>query len=844
MVNSSNLLLLFFVFLLFFRIAFQQSARIGSRAEQRAAMVQLRASLGLRTKDWPIKSDPCLDWIGVQCSNGSVIGVNVSGFKRTRIGNENPSFSVGSLANLTELVSFNASRLALPGSIPDWLGFRLRALRVLDLRFCGISGGIPSSIGNLSNLVELYLSDNNVTGAVPEDLGRLLRLAVLDLSRNSITGLIPSSLGSLGELSLLDISSNTLSGIIPEELGNLLNLKSLNLSSNGLSSSVPARFGGLSSLVVLDLSSNSLSGCLPPEFGGLRNLRRLVICNNGFTGDLPEALWSLPNLSFLDASSNSFDGFLPNLSLNAMPMAVFNLSHNMFCGFLTSVLKRVGFVDLSYNFFQGKIPEYALNVASLDRNCFRGWSSQRNLKECAGFYSRKGLPFDNFGLPKGTALPLSGDGKTNRRVVIFAAVLGAAGLVLLVVILVVLLMICSRKEPKTTEIRSGSGPNATETGAPGAGLTLFGEPFGYEEILAATGDFNDANLVKNGHSGIVFKGVLDGGIRIIVKRFDSHSRKNNCRVELDFFSKVSHPRLVPLLGHCLEKEKEKYLIYKYMPKGDLSSSLHMINGSDDDGLKSLDWITRLKIAIGVAEGLSYLHHECVPPLVHRDVQAGSILLDDKYEVRLGSLSEACIQETDSHSNKITRLLRLPQISEEVASGVATATCTYDVYCFGKVLLELVTGKIGISASSDSTTKELLEGLLPFISIHDKELMKIIIDPSLIVDDDLLDEVWAMAVVAKSCLNPKPSRRPPMRFVLKALENPLKVVREGATSSEKVGTSSSWNGSWRHSLAAGCGGGGKGILQGGEDGCLSTRRHSKDVVPEPIGVEDEERWKED
>ena len=180
-------------------------------------------------------------------------------------------------------------------------------------------------------------------------------------------------------------------------------------------------------------------------------------------------------------------------------------------------------------------------------------------------------------------------------------------------------------------------------------------------------------------------------------------------------------------------------------------------------------------------------------------------------------------------------------------GVATATCSYDVYCFGKVLLELVTGKIGISASSDSTTKELLEGLLPFISIHDKELVKIIIDQSLILDDDLLEEVWAMAVVAKSCLNPKPSRRPLMRFVLKALENPLKVVREGTSSSAKVGTSSSWNGSWRHSLAAGCGGsggGGKGELEGGEDGCLSNRRYSKEVVPEPMGVEDEERWNED
>ncbi|WJZ97009.1 hypothetical protein VitviT2T_015644 [Vitis vinifera] len=123
---------------------------------------------------------------------------------------------------------------------------------------------------------------------------------------------------------------------------------------------------------------------------------------------------------------------------------------------------------------------------------------------------------------------------------------------------------------------------------------------------------------------------------------------------------VSHMRLVPLLGHCLEHDSEKLLVYKYMPNGDLSNSLYRVTNLEDDNLQSLDWITRLKIAIEAVEGLSYLHHECSPPLVHRDVQASSILLDDKFEVRLGSLSEVCAQEGDSHQNVITKLLRKPQ----------------------------------------------------------------------------------------------------------------------------------------------------------------------------------------
>lgn len=100
-------------------------------------------------------------------------------------------------------------------------------------------------------------------------------------------------------------------------------------------------------------------------------------------------------------------------------------------------------------------------------------------------------------------------------------------------------------------------------------------------------------------------------------------------------------------------------------------------------------------------------------------------------------------------------------------GSPTSNCAYDVYCFGKVLLELVTGKLGMSASSESEMKDWLESTLPYVSIYDKELVTNIVDPSLIIDEDLLEEVWAMAIVARSCLNPKPTRRPLMRYILKA-----------------------------------------------------------------------------
>lgn len=208
------------------------------------------------------------------------------------------------------------------------------------------------------------------------------------------------------------------------------------------------------------------------------------------------------------------------------------------------------------------------------------------------------------------------------------------------------------------------------------------------------------------------------------------------------------------------------------------------------------------------------------------------------------------------------------------TGPSTSVCAYDVYCFGKVLLELVTGKLGISTCSEGEVKDWLDQILPCISMYDKELVTKIVDPTMVVDEDFLEEVWAIAIVARSCLNPKPSRRPPMRYVLKALENPLKVVREENSSSARLKATSSrgsWNatlfGSWRQSssdvtaipAASGTKLEGASSLKlsettssqsqgsfhnGRGDISSSRRRHSKDIFPEPSGIHDVERLEQE
>ncbi|MCD7467227.1 hypothetical protein HAX54_004552 [Datura stramonium] len=204
--------------------------------EDRSTLIQLRFSLGLRSKEWPRRANPCIDWKGIGCKNGRVTEINISGFKRTTIGQENPQFSVDALRNLTFLESFNASNFALPGPIPEWFGFGVASsLQILDLRFCSIIGPIPSSLGKLGNLTILYLSNNGITGPLPLSLGQLSSLAVLDLSHNSLAGSIPTSFGSLGNLILLDMSSNFLTGPFPPGILTLPHLQYLNLFNNSFS---------------------------------------------------------------------------------------------------------------------------------------------------------------------------------------------------------------------------------------------------------------------------------------------------------------------------------------------------------------------------------------------------------------------------------------------------------------------------------------------------------------------------------------------------------------------------------------------------------------------------------
>ncbi|KAL3675667.1 hypothetical protein R1sor_025615 [Riccia sorocarpa] len=866
------------------------------------AMQALRDSLDIGDASWPAYSDPCTSWIGVVCNNGLVISISISGQNISRTYSKPyPILAMDSLLLLLSLKSLTISDFWLPGMLPSSLG-NMTTLETLTLSNSSLNGSIPSSLGQLSSLRTLTLSGNYISGNIPSELSNLGSLEELDLSSNMLSGTIPASLFSLPKLEVLDLSHNYLSGPIPDKMAGLIALRRLilahnyfsgsiprleslqlltdiDLSRNNLSGGVPAELGNLSRLITLGLNDNHLNGTVPPELTLCLQLQELNLGGNFLTGNLPLSTGALVNLKTLNVSSNGLSGILPSGFDSLVVLEAVDMAENNFYGPLPLDLTSISsltVLNISDNFFNESLPSVLPNITITKKNCFSNLTRQHTDRACTKFYSDHGVQLVNpvpitnssSGTSPNATAPVQaprkgGKSKENDEkhlIPLFAGIGGGLGLILLVGVFALCVHRIERKERSgpSGATRSG-GPVDSGFGSGGAGIIVsrLGEAFTYAQLQHATRKFSSSNLISQGHSGDLYKGLLENGQTVVVKRIETAKFKKDSYVpELEVYGRASHSRLVSLVGYCLERDDEKLLVYKYMPNGDLASALHT-KGSPGPGdvLRSLDWITRLKVAIGAAEALAYLHHDSQPPLVHRDIKASSILLDDKFEVRLGSLSDVRSQDGDSHPGLIRRLLGLSQSSDQGMrdAGQAVASCAFDVYSYGKVLLELVSGKLGISGSSDPRTDAWLEWAVPLIDPHDKESLPKLVDPSLIVDEDLLEEVWAVAIIAKACLNPKPQKRPSMRHVLKALENPHKVVRQDFqftdTLAIRTSSHSSWNealfGSWRHSsvipgtlreeyqLKAG------GIGTGGrvEFPQSHTRRGSSDIVPEPISETD-------
>lgn len=561
-------------------------------------------------------------------------------------------------ANLTKLRRFDASMNGLTGMIPDELCEL--PLESLHLYYNQLEGQLPESIAKSPNLFELTIFSNQLTGTLPSELGKNSPLETIDVSDNQFTGRIPENLCAMGALTELLMIDNSFLGSIPINLGKCWSLTRVRLSNNQLSGEVPADFWGLPHVYLMDLdknglsgnishliqdarnlstlliSSNNFSGVLPNEIGMVHNLIEFSGHDNELTGEIPSSLVKLTLLSRLDLSNNELSGRIPKGIQSLKQLNELNVANNRLYGEIPdemSKLPDLNYLDLSGNKFDGEIPvslqNLKLNKLNLSYNHLSGAIPPLFNKEAYrdSFLGNTGLCGGFAGL-----CPAKRSGKTEVYVWVLRLTFAVAGLVLLLGVGCFWWKFKNLKKMKKGVVTMSKWTSFHKLGFSGS------------EVIHC---LDEDNVIGSGASGKVYKAILNSGEVVAVKKLweKSHNKdetsfgsgvdfsKDEFEVEVQTLGKIRHKNIVRLWC-CSNNGNCKLLVFEYMPNGSLGDLLHSSKG------RLLDWPTRFKIALDSAEGLSYLHHDCVPPIVHRDVKSNNILLDRNFGAKISDFGVA------------------------------------------------------------------------------------------------------------------------------------------------------------------------------------------------------------
>ncbi|KAF8673276.1 hypothetical protein HU200_048830 [Digitaria exilis] len=492
----------------------------------------------------------------------------------------------------------------------------------------------------------------------------------------------------------------------------------ISLSSSGLTGVLSPSIAKLTTLQQLILEDNSITGGIPQEFGNLSSLTTLNLGRNNLNGLIPDSLGHLAKLQILDLSQNHLSGSIPSSFLN---------------------LASLNNINLAYNNLNGEIPQYLLQVPQYNYtgnhlNC------GQNLISCEGGSTK------------------TGGSKNSKLKVIIGSVAGAVTLIVLGVLLV-LWWQKMRYRPEIFIDVSGQDDHRLEFGQI--------KRFSWRELQIATNNFSEQNVLGKGGFGKVYKGVLSGpdSIKIAVKRLlnvESRDGELAFLTEVELISIAVHKNILRLIGFCTTPT-ERLLVYPFMENLSVASRLRDIKLNEP----ALDWSTRMRIALGAARGLEYLHEHCNPKIIHRDVKAANVLLDGNFEAVVGDFGLAKMM--DIGRNTVTTGLRgtMGHIAPEYIKTGRPSVKT-DIFGYGVTLLEIVTGERAIGFYPEAGEIMLIDRVK---LLMERGQLQDIVDCNL---GDLynFEELEKITQIALLCTQMEPDHRPAMSEVVQMLEGEL------------------------------------------------------------------------
>ncbi|XVF37210.1 hypothetical protein REPUB_Repub19eG0127100 [Reevesia pubescens] len=685
------------------------------------------------------------------------------------------------LSNITSLQRFAANQNKFVDPIPSNI---TNFLKILDLSYNEINGSIPSELLLPSNLLTVDLSYNMLNGPIPESISpslvrlrlgsnflsgpissarfaSLQNLMYLELENNTFTGMIPPEIGSCTKLALLNLANNQLDGTLPVELGNLTNLQVLKLQHNKLGGEIPSEIGGLNMLSTLNISWNSLNGTIPSSISNCGKLLNLNLQCNGLTGSVPDSIRNLNSLLELQLGENKLIGRIPDMPPKLQ--ISLNLSSNLFEGLIPKTLSglySLEVLDLSNNKFSGEVPDFLVEFSSLTQLIL----SNNQLSGVLPKFSQH-VSVNTSGNPRlrpaETNAPVS---SKNRKSIAVTIVITLAAAVLAVGVVAIVFLLISRRFYKVNDEQLQSWevlspPQVIQ----GKLLTANGIHRSNIDFAKAMEFASPANIVLKTRFSTYYKAIMPSGASYYVKKLNwsdkifqlgSHDKFEQ---ELEVLGKLSNSNVMIPLAYVLTVDSA-YLLYEFAPKGTLYDILH---GSLKN---SLDWASRYSLAVGVAQGLAFLHGCTSSPVLLLDLSSKSIVLKSLKEPQVGDI-ELCkvIDPSKSTGSLSTVAGSVGYIPPEYAYTMRV-TMAGNVYSFGVVLLELLTGKPAVSegtelakwVSSNSVRPEKRDHILDFN----------ISRTSVVVRNQML----AVLKVALACVSVSPEARPKMKSVLRMILN--------------------------------------------------------------------------
>ncbi|CAO2169597.1 unnamed protein product [Urochloa humidicola] len=655
-----------------------------------------------------------------------------------------PLVLVVALAVLAAAAALNTDGLALLAlkfAVSDDPGGALATWRDADADPCGWAGVTCAEGGGGGRVAGVDLANASLAGYLPSELSLLSELQELSLPYNRLSGQIPVAIAALQKLTTLDLAHNLLSGQVPAGIGRLLSLSHLDLSSNQLNGSLPPAIAGLPRLSgVLNLSYNHFTGGIPPEYGGIPVAVSLDLRGNDLAGEIPQVG------SLVNQGPTAFDGN-PRL-----------------CGFPLKV-------------------------------------------ECAGGVTNEPrIPEGNAGMSDpGAAAEVGGRRPQQKRRSSSSPAVPILAVIVVVAIVagVVLQWQCRRRcaaagrDEKESAKEKGGGGAVTLAGSEdrrsggggeeGEVFVAVDDGFGMEleELLRAS-----AYVVGKSRGGIVYRVVPGRGPAVAVRRLsepddgDSDGgggwrRRRAFETEAAAIGRARHPNVARLRAYYYAPD-EKLLIYDYLPNGSLHSALH---GGPTASPTPLPWSVRLSIVQGAARGLAYLH-ECSPRrYVHGCIKSTKILLDEELRAHVSGFGlarlvagahKAAAGGGGSSSKKLGSAacaLRggavsyvAPELRAPGGAPAAAATQKGDVFAFGVVLLEAVTGREPAEGEGGMDLEAWVRR-----AFKEERPLSEVVDPTLLGEVHAKKQVLAVFHVALGCTEPDPEMRPRMRAVAESLD---------------------------------------------------------------------------